>query len=308
MNPMIKFYYQIRPLVPRRVQLCLRRSLMCRQRLFYRNVWPIDPRAACIRAPWTAWPDGKRFALVLTHDVENAAGLENVSRIMAMEKELGFHSSFNFVAERYPLPSVLREALKSGGFEIGVHGLLHDGKLYSSRQTFMERAARINLYLKQWDATGFRSPSMQHNLEWLHCLDILYDASTFDTDPFEPDHSGVCTVFPFWVPGKENGSGYVELPYTLPQDSTLYVFLKERTIDIWKKKTDWLVQQGGMVLVNTHPDYMNFPPEKSCCQTYPADFYRQFLEYIRSKYEGVYWHALPHEMARFVSGGQRQAG
>ena len=41
---------------------------------------------------------------------------------------------------------------------------------------------------------------MLHNLVWLRDLDILYDASTFDTDPFEPQPEGMETIFPFWVP------------------------------------------------------------------------------------------------------------
>ena len=67
---------------------------------------------------------------------------------------------------------------------------------------------------------------MLRNLDWLHDLDTLqYDASTFDTDPFEPQPHGRHTIFPFWVPCPNgNGSGlpassegYVELPYTLCQ-------------------------------------------------------------------------------------------
>ena len=53
-------------------------------------------------------------------------------------------------------------------------------------------------------------------------------------------------------------SGYVELPYTLPQDSTLFLLLREKTNGIWKTKLDWIAQHGGMALLNTHPDYMRF--------------------------------------------------
>ena len=98
---------------------------------------------------------------------------------------------------------------------------------------------------------------MQHKLAWLHHLGVEYDASTFDTDPFEPEPDGFGTIFPFWVPGKQGG-GYVELPYTLPQDYSLFVVLRESNIDIWKKKLDWVAERGGMVLLNTHPDYMSF--------------------------------------------------
>ena len=118
---------------------------------------------------------------------------------------------------------------------MGVHGLEHDGKLYSSKENFFGRAQRINEYLHRWKATGFRSPLMQHKLSWLHALDVDYDTSTFDTDPFEPEPDGMGTIFPFWVPG-EAGGGYVELPYTLVQDFTLFRVLQEKNIDIWKRE------------------------------------------------------------------------
>lgn len=148
---------------------------------------------------------------------------------------------------------------------------------------------------------GFRSPAMHHNLEWLHDLNIEYDASTFDTDPFEPQSDGVGTVFPFWVRGNSDTDGYVELPYTLVQDFTLFVLMKEETVDIWKEKLDWIVEKGGMALMNTHPDYMNFDGEKLGLEEYPAAYYVEFLEYTKSKYEGHYWHPLPKDMAQFWS-------
>jgi hypothetical protein len=53
------------------------------------------------RAPqnWPGWPEGKKFAFVLTHDVENCAGLANYRSLAHLEIELGFRSSFNFVPE-----------------------------------------------------------------------------------------------------------------------------------------------------------------------------------------------------------------
>jgi len=43
-----------------------------------------------------------------------------------------------------------------------------------------------NHYLAAWKSVGFRSAFMFHQLSWLRDLDIVYDASTFDIDPFEP--------------------------------------------------------------------------------------------------------------------------
>ena len=265
------------------------------------HIWPIDKKASCPPDKWTGWPDGKRFALVLTHDVERAKGQKKCYELMAMEARLGFRSSYNFVAEDYVVSRELRQYLTDKSFEIGVHGLTHKGTLYRSRKIFQQQAARINSYLRDWQSVGFRSPSMHHNLEWIHDLDIEYDASTFDTDPFEPQPDGICTIFPLWVSQSDSTRGYVELPYTLPQDFTLFIILREKTINIWKKKLDWIAEHGGMVLLNTHPDYMRFKAGRPGMEEYPAHYYERLLTYIKSHYDGQYWHPLPKEMARFWS-------
>ncbi|HXB58902.1 MAG TPA: glycosyltransferase family 4 protein, partial [Candidatus Acidoferrales bacterium] len=96
-------------------------------------------------------------------------------------------------------------------------------------------------------------------------------------------------------------TGYVELPYTLPQDSTLFLLLQERRPDIWFNKLDWIAKHGGMVLVNTHPDYMAMDGKVERPDVFPVGFYKRLLEYVRSKYAGAYWQALPKEVATYVS-------
>src|SRR5205823_3658557 len=145
---------------------------------------------------------------------------------------------------------------------------------------------------------GFRSAFMFHDLPWLQDLNILYDASTFDTDPFEPQPDGVNTIFPFWI-SRNDGSGYVELPYTLPQDSTLFLVFQEPSIDIWKRKLDWVAQHGGMALVNVHPDYMNFDGRRRSLE-YGAQLYQDFLEHVAKRYRHQCWFALPRDVARYV--------
>lgn len=292
-------YYRIKPLIPRRLQISLRRIQTHFKRLKYRHIWPIDPAADGCPKTFTNWPGRKKFALVLTHDVDTADGQNNCLQLMNLEAGLGFRSSFNFVPERYHVSSDLRKLLSERGFEIGVHGLIHDGQLFRSRQIFSERSKKINDYLRQWNAVGFRAPAMHHNLDWIHDLNIEYDASTFDTDPFEPMPDGCGTIFPFLVHGTLPGVGYVELPYTLPQDFTVLVLMGDHTMKIWQKKFDWLVQKGGMALLNTHPDYMAFGSAKKRFDTYPASYYAKFLLYVRNKYSGQYWHALPKEVARY---------
>jgi len=155
---------------------------------------------------------GQAVCTVLTHDVEATRGLRRIDRLMDLERKYGFHSSFNLIPEEeYRVTDTLRCMIQQSGFEVGVHGLKHDGWLYSSKEEFVPRAAQIRGYAQEWNASGFRSPLMQHRLAWLHLLDMEYDSSTFGTDPFEPEPDGVRTIFPFWVPGP-SGTGYVELP------------------------------------------------------------------------------------------------
>jgi hypothetical protein len=292
-------YYKLKPLLPRRLQISLRRALAARRRAAHRDDWPIHPAAGRAPADWMGWPEAKKFALVLTHDVETAVGRDKCLALMALEERLGFRSAFNFVPEDYPQDEALRARLGESGFEVGVHGLRHDGKLFESHKAFVESALRINGYLKDWEAVGFRAPSMQHNLEWLADLDIEYDASTYDTDPFEPDPDNMETIFPFWYTPAVKAGGYVELPYTLPQDHCLFIILREKGPEIWKKKLDWIVQNGGMALLNTHPDYMNFGDRSLSLEEYPIDHYLDFLEYAKQRYGDLYWHVLPRDLSRF---------
>jgi len=294
-----KAYYFAKPLIPWSVRLAVRRRWAAARRAANRDVWPIDEAAGAAPPGWPGWPDGRQFALVLTHDVEGSKGFRRIERLMALERRLGFRSSFNLVpGEKYEVSDQLIQTLGRSGFEVGVHGLEHDGKLYNSKAGFGLKAARINLYIKRWGAQGFRSPLMQHRLGWLHRLNAEYDASTFDTDPFEPEPDGVRTIFPFWVPGPD-GTGFVELPYTLAQDFTLFVVLREKNINVWKEKLDWIAQRGGMAMLITHPDYMCFDGRRSERDEAPAAFYEEFLTYVREKYSDKFWAALPRDVNKF---------
>ena len=297
---MKNLYYLLKPIIPWNIRISLRRVLANRLRRRCSGSWPIYEPASRAPEGWPGWPGGKKFAFVVTHDVEGVRGLERCRKLAEMDKTLGFRCSFNFVPEgEYRLPESFRTLLEQEGFEVGVHDLHHEGSLYRSGKSFKDQAQKINQYLKAWGAVGFRSGFMFHNLQWIQDLNILYDASTFDTDPFEPQPDGVHTIFPFWVQG--NGSkGYVELPYTLPQDSTLFLLFKETTIDVWTKKLDWVAAHGGMAMLNVHPDYMNFDGKPRLAE-YSAELYKSFLKYVASRYGETCWFALPRDVAKFTA-------
>src|SRR2546421_10077744 len=126
-----RVYYRVKPFVPQFLRTAIRRKLAEHLREISSNIWPIMPGSERRPGNWPGWPDNKKFALVLTHDVEGAVGLRKCRGLMQLEMELGFRSSFNFVPEGdYRVPRELREELRQNDFEVGIHDLKHDGRLY----------------------------------------------------------------------------------------------------------------------------------------------------------------------------------
>src|ERR1700759_3291824 len=115
-------YYRLKPFVPHALRAAVRRRLALRLREEVHETWPIMPGSERTPEGWPGWPNDKKFAVVLTHDVESEGGLRRCRELMELEQRLGFRSSFNFIpAGEYVLPSELREALDKNGFEVGVH-------------------------------------------------------------------------------------------------------------------------------------------------------------------------------------------
>ncbi len=296
-----RIYYTIKPAIPRYLQLMIRRKIVLFKREQNRNVWPIDESASSLPNCWKGWREKKKFALVLMHDVDTQFGHDKCRYLMDLEEKLGFRSTFNFVAERYKISKKLFDEIRLRGFGIGVHGLKHDGKLFSNKKIFLKRAKKINKYLSEWGTCGFSAPSMLRNLHWMQDLNIEYATSTFDTDPFEPQPDGVKRIFPFWVQTDASKHGYIEIPYTMPQDFTLFIIMKEKNTDVWKNKLNWIADKRGMVLLNTHPDYMNYGSKKNRSEEYNARLYCDFLKWIKTVHCGDYWHALTIEVADYYA-------
>lgn len=296
-----RLFYTIKPIIPRSWQILLRRALARAKRRTHAHVWPIDPDAASPPRGWPGWPEGRQFALVLSHDVDTRRGYDHVLRLAELEESLGLRSQFNFVPERYgAIDAALLQELKRRGFGVGVHGLKHDGKLFSSRAVFEARAPRINAYLQLWETRGFTTPSMIRNHAWMLELNASYCVSTFDTDPFEPQSAGARTIFPYWV-GDGSGRGFLELPYTLVQDFTLFILLGETTSRVWRQKLKWVAEHGGMALLNTHPDYMHFGEGRPGREQYPVGLYREFLCDTLSAYPGRVWTAPPASVYHYLA-------
>ena len=106
-----RLYYLLKPAIPQALRMRIRRRLAVRIRRKAPGTWPIMPGAEQPPLGWTGWPDGKKFAVVLTHDVEGTIGLKNVQKLAELEAGLGFTSSFNFIPKGdYTVPPDLRAA------------------------------------------------------------------------------------------------------------------------------------------------------------------------------------------------------
>jgi len=225
--------------------------------------------------------DDKDCAVVLTHDVEEQEGFNFIPKVLELEEKYGFKSSWNIVPYKYKIDNGIIREIRETGNEIGIHGYNHDGKLYYSEKIFNQRVPFINEAIKKYGAVGFRSPMVHRNLEWLQKLNMEYDASCFDYDPFQPFPGGTGSIWPF-IAGK-----FVELPYTLPQDHTIFYVLNQKDISLWKKKINWIIENKGMVLALTHPDYLN--------STLHFQMYEELLKYLKSFQSA--WFCLPREIS-----------
>jgi peptidoglycan/xylan/chitin deacetylase (PgdA/CDA1 family) len=296
-SPLLSLYYALKPAIPRAIQLRLRRAYAHRQAKTAFPRWPIEPvlverRHDALRAQLRSegsvrvplinfWPDGRRFAFILTHDVEGPSGVRNVRRVLEVERRHGFVSSWNFVAQWYPIEDRLFDHIRASSGEIGLHAIRHDGKLFESRARFEAELPAIHRYLREWGAVGFRSPATHRNADWMPELGCLYDSSFPDTDPYEPQPGGCCSILPYFL------DDLVELPITLVQDHTLFEILRAGDIEPWTTKSDWIIRNHGLINVLTHPDYLDTPPR--------LRMYEEFLDYLASQQGG--WHTLPRDVA-----------
>ncbi len=287
-----RIYYRLRPLIPIAARQLLQRWRNQNVEVddqwfvpakFFEELEKVLAGGCPLPELIHPWPSGHQYALTLTHDVETREGMRLIDELARIEEELGFRSSWNIVPYKYAIDDGLLADLRARGFEIGIQGFNHDGRLFCSYATFRRRSHDINRAIARFGAVGFRAPMVHRNLDWLQLLDIDYDSSYFDIDPFQAMPGGVGGIWPF-VAGR-----FVELPYTLPQDHTLLVGLGETTDTIWQQKLSVIKKWSGMALLLTHPDYLDSPQRR--------EIYRSFLIHLREQRD--YWHALPREVAQW---------
>jgi hypothetical protein len=169
---------------------------------------------------------------------------------------------------------------------VNVQDLNHDGHLYRNRKQFLERAAKINEYARQYKAAGFRAGILYRNEGWYGAFDFDYDMSVPNVAHLDPQRGGCCTVMPYFI------GDLLELPVTTTQDYSLFHILKDYSIDLWKEQTELIMAKHGMSSFIVHPDYIIDDRER---QTYQELL--TYLAKIRDT-KGV-WLPTPFEVNRW---------
>jgi hypothetical protein len=296
-------YYGSRPLLPVAVRKHFQRAFLAgRMDTPFPN-WPVDRTVDRLLEKLLAlflrtqglesipfiwfWPDDQMSAAIVTHDVETSSGVKFCSAAMDIDEEFDIRSSFHFIPEgRYTTPDSLVSEIRRRGFEVDIHDLNHDGRLYWGHKEFLRRAAKINQYARQFGANGFRSGVLYRNTDWYDAFDFSYDMSIPNVGHLDPQPGGCCTVMPYFV------GRILELPVTTAQDYVLFQILGEYSIELWVRQMN-LIQDGhGLISLIVHPDYL---VERRARATYLA-----LLTYLtRLRSEVGLWIALPGEVNRW---------
>jgi hypothetical protein len=293
-------YYLVRPLMP----VSVRRHLQARYLRGWDEIafpaWPVDCTVERIlekllvismKAQGVAelpfiwfWPDGAASCAMVTHDVETSSGRDFCSELMDLNDSFGVKASFQIVPEqRYSVSEEFLERIRGRGFEINIHDLNHDGRLFSDSKEFVRRAGRINRYATRYGAAGFRSGALYRNADWYQALDFAYDMSIPNVAHLDPQRGGCCTAMPFFI-GK-----ILELPLTTIQDYSLFHILNQYSIELWERQNAMIAETHGLASFLIHPDYIR---EQRALESYKA-----LLAYLaRLRSERRLWVALPREV------------
>ena len=295
-----KTYYLVRPLLPVSVRKHLQKiQLRDWKEIPFPN-WPVDSTVERILEKLLAlvlkaesidkipfvwfWPNGSPSCAILTHDVETMAGRDFCSGLMNLDDAYGVKSSFQIVPEdRYPVSASFLDEIRCRGFEINVHDLNHDGRLFNHREQFLLRAERINRYGREYGASGFRSAALYHNPNWYDALNFSYDMSVPSVGHLEAQRGGCCSVMPFFI------GQILELPVTTTQDYSLFYILNQYSTDPWKRQVARIMEKHGLASFIVHPDYL--------MKARARDTYKSLLTYLADlRSEGKIWIALPREV------------
>lgn len=298
-----RVYYVIRPLLGVSARRHLQKMRLRGWDEISFPAWPVDSSVERIHQKLLAlslraqgleeipfiwfWPDGFSSCAIMTHDVEDPGGKEFCPRLMDLDESFGIHSAFQVVPEnRYSVTKSFLDSITTRGFEVNVHDLKHDGRLFADHAEFLRRAKRINNYAREFGAQGFRSGTLYRNADWYDSFEFSYDMSIPNVAHLDPQRGGCCTVMPYFI------GNILELPITCTQDYSLFQILGDYSINLWKRQIALVRELHGLISFIVHPDYI--------LERRALDTYKALLDHLAQlRAEDGLWTALPRDVANW---------
>jgi len=257
-------------MAPRPLRNLLMKANRGQQNLTYCDKLPVDAlRLILVKAikillgsePTRKSWNGKKYACVLTHDVDSREALQRTNRLRKLEEKYDVPSVWYIPSKRYKLNvETIRELANYG--EVGAHGTRHDGKLDRlSEQKLVDRMREAKQTLEKITDSpvrGFRTPLLQHNFKILQAVNkagYAYDSSIPTWEPRHPasmQPHGIGTIYPLDM------DGIIEIPVSLPQDHQMIHVLGVNARDAvrkWSEIKEVIKELGGLCTLLVHPDY-----------------------------------------------------
>lgn len=237
--------------------------------------------------------NGKRFALTITHDVDDLKGFNNVREIADLELGFDIPSAWYLVpfSQQYTFERKIVSQLLDDGHEVGLHGYTHDFAFASNSTEFMRTQLLKALKKIGVSNCGFRTPGLSRNTRLIQVLDslgFLYDTTYPDFDIYSS--GGVKTCYPYKFPS----TGIYELPITSPNDAELLNMRlsEEEAFRYTCKRIEMIRNLSGVCVLLFHPRNI---------YTY-QNYYEKLLSFINSQKD--VWVTTPNTIIEYVKKGK----
>ncbi|MEQ8194903.1 MAG: hypothetical protein RIB59_10480 [Rhodospirillales bacterium] len=245
------------------------------------------------------WPNGKKFSIILNHDVDTEWPFKNKDGIAAfsdIETKRNLRSAWMVVARLHATGKDALHVLKDRGHEIGCHGSVHDHSIaYLPLEDILARFASVRDFLDEFDCVGFRSPSYHRSETLYRALNshFHYDMSMHDcfTNPNSPitQSEGCSTCFPFYL----QGTDVLQIPTTVREDIFLELagLMPDDALEKQRQNICHIKKRGGVANILTHPE-----PQLSSRKPW-LHVYASLLDSIID--DSTAWYALPSEISNW---------
>ncbi|MFC1730986.1 polysaccharide deacetylase family protein [candidate division KSB1 bacterium] len=240
------------------------------------------------------WPDGKKCAAVLSHDVDSDLIFNNkdiLDTFLSIEEKNGFRSAWYFVSDKYPLDHDIISGIKERGHEVGFHGDKHDYRLpYLKKTQMVRRLDRCRWFLDKYEVSGGRSPLFLRTPLFLETISdyLEYDTSFHDTTigSLTGLSEGCCSCFPFFI------GDLLEIPTTITEEFILADrgYNADGIMEVQLNKLEKIRELSGIAHVLTHPEPHLSANEKGFA------IYDKFLKTCSARSD--IWITLPAELNR----------